>query len=115
MLQRSKSLTAASSIDRPSSERLTTTASSAPFVRSNSPIVELSLAIVSARSIPGMSGHPRAVAGARVGDAGERLSADGSDQQGEQRSERDQAAGTNRHETVRERSHVADILMQQPA
>ena len=48
-------LTAASSIDRPSSDPITTTAISAPFVRSNSPMVELSRAIVSARSIPGMS------------------------------------------------------------
>ena len=51
----SKSLTAASSIDRPSRERMTTTAISAPFVRSNSPMVALSLAMVSARSVPGMS------------------------------------------------------------
>ena len=36
------------------------------------------------------------------------------DQQGDERTERDQATGTNREETARERSHVADILMQRP-
>jgi hypothetical protein len=55
MSQRSNSRTAASSIDRPSSDPITTTAISAPVVRSRSLMVELSRAIVSARSFPGMS------------------------------------------------------------
>ena len=63
---------------------------------------------------PGHVGHPRAVAGARVGDAGERLSADGSDQQGDESPDGNQATGTNRQETAREGNHVADILIQQP-
>ena len=51
----SNSLTAASSTDRPSSDLTTTTAISAPLVRSRSPMVELSRATVSARNAPGMS------------------------------------------------------------
>jgi hypothetical protein len=55
MPQSSNSLTAASSIESPSSDAITTTAISTPDVRSTSPIVALSRPIVSARSIPGMS------------------------------------------------------------
>ena len=42
-------------MERPSSDLITTTAISPPVVRSKSPMVELSCAIVSERSIPGMS------------------------------------------------------------
>ena len=55
MLQSWKSLAAASSTDRPSSEAITTTAISPAVACSKSVITALSIATVSARRAPGMS------------------------------------------------------------